>query len=102
MYKPNKDAIDYLNYHIMPTLIKKFPNLKLVITGGGFNKKFPWIINKGIVTKIKLYKYILSSKCLCVPLKFGSGTRIKIIEALCLGTIVISSKKGIEGIKLKS
>ena len=29
----------------------------------------------------------------CVPLKFGSGTRIKIMEALSLGAIVISSKK---------
>ena len=37
---------------------------------------------------------------MCIPLKFGSGTRIKIIEALTLGTIVISSSKGIEGIKL--
>ena len=37
---------------------------------------------------------------MCVPLKYGSGTRIKIIEALMLGTIVISSSKGIEGIKL--
>ena len=36
------------------------------------------------------------------PLKFGSGTRIKIIEALSLGAIVISTKKGIEGIRLKS
>ena len=36
-----------------------------------------------------------------VPLKFGSGTRIKIIEALTIGTIVVSSSKGIEGIKLK-
>ena len=35
-------------------------------------------------------------------MKFGSGTRIKIIEALCLGAVVISTKKGIEGIKLKS
>ena len=51
-YKPNKDAIDYLNNHIMPELIKKIPNLKLVLTGGGFYKKFPWIINKGIVSKI--------------------------------------------------
>ena len=37
---------------------------------------------------------------MCVPLKFGSGTRIKIMEALSLGAIVISSKKGIEGLKL--
>ena len=102
-YKPNKDAIDYLNNKIMPKLILKYPNLKLVLTGGGFkDKKFPWIINKGIISKKNLYNLLLFSKILCVPLKFGSGTRIKIIEALCLGTIVISSKKGIEGIVTKS
>ena len=39
---------------------------------------------------------------MCVPLKFGSGTRIKIIEAMALGSIVVSSQKGIEGIDLKS
>ena len=39
---------------------------------------------------------------MCIPLKFGSGTRIKIIEALCLGSIIISTKKGIEGIDIKS
>lgn len=101
LYKPNKDAIDYLNYYIMPELIKNFPKLKLIITGGGFNKKFPWLINKGIVSKNKLYNLVYNSKCMCVPLKFGSGTRIKILEALSLGTIVISTSKGIEGIELK-
>jgi hypothetical protein len=99
-YKPNKNAIDYLNNKIMPSLIKKIPNLKLVLTGGGFDKKLSWIINKGIVPKKDLYNLIYYSKCMCVPLKFGSGTRIKIIEALSLGTIVISTKKGIEGIDL--
>ena len=101
LYKPNKDAIDYLNKYIMPRLIKKIPKLNLVLTGGGFEKKYPWVINKGIVSKNDLYNYLFFSKCLCVPLKFGSGTRIKIIEALSLGVIVISSKKGIEGINLK-
>ena len=101
-YKPNKDAIDYLNESIMPALVKEIPNLKLVLTGGGFCKKYSWIINKGIVSKKKLYNLVYFSKCLCVPLKFGSGTRIKIIEALSLGAVVISSKKGIEGIKLNS
>jgi len=99
-YKPNKNAIDYLNNKIMPSLIKKIPNLKLVLTGGGFDKKLSWIVNKGIVPKKYLYNLIYHSKCMCVPLKFGSGTRIKIIEALSLGTIVISTKKGIEGIDL--
>ena len=39
---------------------------------------------------------------MCVPLKFGSGTRIKIIEALSIGAIVLSTSKGIEGIELKN
>ena len=84
----------------MPSITKKFPKIKLVLTGGGYNKKFPWLINKGIVSKKNLYNLIFNAKCMCIPLKFGSGTRIKIIEALTLGTIVISSSKGIEGIKL--
>ena len=101
-YRPNKNAIDYLNDKIMPSLIKKIPNLKLVLTGGGFNKNLPWLINKEIVPKKDLYNLIYYAKCMCVPLKFGSGTRIKIIEALSLGAIVISTKKGIEGIELKN
>ena len=101
LYKPNKDAIDFLNQQIMPSITKRFPKLKLVITGGGYNKDFPWLINKGIVSKKNLYNLIYNAKCMCVPLKFGSGTRIKIIEALTIGTIVVSSSKGIEGIKLK-
>ena len=99
-YKPNKVAIDILNKSIMPLLVKKIPNLKLVLTGGGFEKKYPWLVNKGIVPKSQLFNLLFFSKCLCVPLKFGSGTRIKIIEALSLGTVVISTKIGIEGIRL--
>lgn len=100
LYRPNKNAIDILNKKIMPKLTKKIPNLKLVLTGGGFNKKIPWVINKGIVKKRDLYNLIYYSKCMCVPLKFGSGTRIKIIEAMAIGAIVVSTPKGIEGIDL--
>lgn len=100
LYKPNKYAIDFLIKEIMPNILKKFPQIKLILTGGGFNKKFKWLINKGIVSKKNLYNLIYNSKCMCVPLKFGSGTRIKIIEALTLGTIVVSTQKGIEGINL--
>jgi len=102
LYRPNKNAIDILNKKIMPKLTKKIPNLKLVLTGGGFNKKIPWVINKGIVKKRDLYNLIYYSKCMCVPLKFGSGTRIKIIEAMAIGAIVVSTPKGIEGIDLKT
>ena len=55
-YKPNRVAVEYLNNKIMPNLLINFPNLKLILTGGGFSKKFPWLINKGIVSKKDLYR----------------------------------------------
>jgi hypothetical protein len=33
------------------------------------------------------------------PLLYGSGTRIKILEALCVGTNVMTTPIGIEGIR---
>ena len=35
-----------------------------------------------------------------VPLRQGGGTRLKVLEALALGTPVISTSKGIEGLNL--
>ena len=99
MYKPNKAAIDILIDKIMPALTKDLPKLKLVLTGGGVTHRAKWLINLGIISKEKLIKYILKSNCVVVPIYEGYGTRIKIIEALMLGKIVISSKKGIEGIE---
>ena len=98
-YLPNKNAIDTLVKTLMPKILKKNPNLFLVITG---NKKIPynhkWLKNLKMVTKKKYLNILRNSLCLITPIKEGHGTRVKIIEALCEGKIVISSKIGIEGI----
>jgi hypothetical protein len=101
LYKPNKEAIDILVNYVMPKIIILHPNLKLVITGGGYyNKiKYKWLVNKGKLKKRQLYYYLKHAECLATPLLYGSGTRIKIIEALCVGTKVITTSIGIEGIK---
>ena len=103
LYKPNKEAIDLLMDYILPKLINYIPNIKLVICGGGINRKInkKTTINLNIVTKNDLATIIKKSRCLVVPLKQGFGTRIKILEALILGCKVITTKKGIEGIDQK-
>jgi glycosyltransferase involved in cell wall biosynthesis len=97
-YKPNKIAIDILAEKILPSLNLNFPDLKLVITGGGYKTIKKNIINLGLVSKQNLIRLIKDSEFLCLPIQSGSGTRIKIIEALILGKIIITTKKGIEGI----
>lgn len=101
LYKPNKQAIDLLNQFFMPRLIRKFPNLKLVLTGGGFQQNYKWIVNLDIVKKNYLIQLLKKSQLILVPIYEGYGTRIKIIEALMLGVPVISTPIGIDGIEYK-
>jgi len=98
-YQPNKKAIDRLYYEIMPGLIKKNPNIILVLTGSNeIPYKAKWLKNLGLIAKNRYINILRNSLCLVVPTKEGYGTRVKIIEALCHGTVVVSSKIGIEGI----
>ena len=98
-YQPNKKAIDRLCFDIMPKLVKKYPKIILVLTG---SKKIPhkayWLKNLGLVSKNRYINILRNSLCLIVPTREGYGTRVKIIEALCYGIVVVSSKIGIEGI----
>jgi glycosyltransferase involved in cell wall biosynthesis len=101
LYKPNKEAIDILVNKIMPKILILNPSLKLIITGGGYYKKkqYKWLINKDKLKKEQLYYYLKHAECLVAPLLYGSGTRIKILEALCVGTNVVTTPIGIEGIR---
>ncbi len=101
-YLPNKYAIDRLVNNIMPIIKKKIPKIQLVITGSKkLPYKFKWLKNMGLIKKNNYFKILNQANCVVVPTKEGYGTRVKIIEALCEGVVVISSKIGIEGIKIK-
>jgi len=102
-YMPNKYAINNLIENILPKVNLKFPDIKLVICGGGFNKniKEKFLVNLGIISKSHLKILNKKAVCLVVPLKHGFGTRVKIIEALISGCKVVTTKKGVEGIDKK-
>jgi len=101
LYGPNKQAIDLLNNYFMPKLVKKFPDLKLILTGGGYYNNYSWLINLGIIRKNYLIKLLKGAQLILTPIYEGYGTRVKIIEALMLGVPVVSSSKGIDGIDYK-
>jgi hypothetical protein len=101
----NKIAIDKLIYKILPKLINKYPNIKLVITGSNFPvkkfRKFTFVKYFKNLNKEELNFLINKSKFLLAPMSKGPGTKLKIIEALMLGCIIVSSNHGFSGLKLK-
>lgn len=102
-YFSNKQAIDNLVYRILPKLIIKYKNIKLIITGKGLpeniiKKKF--VIFYDYLPKKKLIYLIKKSSFILLPFKKSPGTKLKIIEALMLGALVITTKHAIKGINI--
>ena len=101
--RPAIEALEIIISKIVPGLDKRKLNYKLVICGKGDGKgllkKFTHrnVILKGFVERIQ--DYINASDVIIVPLKSGSGTRMKILESLACGKRVVSTTIGAEGLE---
>jgi len=101
-YAPNKDACEFLINDILPILIKKIPDIRLYIVGINADKEFKNvksdnIIIKGFVEDIR--EYISQASIYISPLRFGSGIKNKILEAMSMSKIVIGTDISFESIK---
>ena len=101
-YRVNYEAMLWFVGEVFPLVLKKIPDAKLVITGDHENLPLPSsqnIILAGFVEDIK--SLIASSVVAIAPLQSGGGTRLKILEAMAIGTPVVATSKGAEGLDAK-
>ncbi|NTU73224.1 glycosyltransferase family 4 protein [Candidatus Roizmanbacteria bacterium] len=104
-HPPNKYAIHFLIHHIKPLLEKKRLDFKIVIAGANNEKVIDTLIKNDRNTvinmgKIKKVAYFYDNIDLLVaPIFSGSGTRIKILEALGHHVPVITTSIGAEGLE---
>lgn len=103
-YGPNADAMRYYLQDVLPFLHALLPNMQLKVTGNnsGFNTS-PWKDNpavKFVGFQNDIRSLICESWMTIVPLRQGMGTRLKIIESMALGTPVVSTSKGAEGLQV--
>ena len=100
---PNKDSYCYYIREILPSLLRIKPNVKTVVVGKGTLENTKKINRKGVevvgfVDDINNVSSLASIAV--VPLRIGSGMRIKILELMAMGIVVITTSIGAEGIKL--
>jgi len=100
---PNAEGLDWFSRRIWPLILRQFPNLKLLIIGAGELperyldiKETTNIEFAGTIPDVK--KWYNRATVAVVPLLTGSGTRLKILEAMALGVPVVSTRIGAEGI----
>jgi len=103
-YFPNFDAMNYFMNEIFPIILRSKPNVKVIITGKteGVNISiFPFKEHIKFTGYVDDIRPLVSSSQICVvPLRQGAGTRLKILEAMALGTAVVSTFKGAEGLEV--
>src|SRR5207245_121068 len=95
----------YFVTEVYPLIRRSVPQARLLITGR-CRLEHRWLDD---VAGVELSGYVedirplvARSAVAIVPLRVGGGTRLKILEAMALGTPVISTSKGAQGLDVAS
>lgn len=103
-WMPNLEGMDWFLKSVWPTLVSNFPEIKLHLAG----RNTPDHLYKLEPQGIKIHGEIPDAKefinqhpIMIVPLFSGSGMRVKILEGMALGRVVITTSIGLEGIEAK-
>ena len=96
----NAEAIDWYIENIHPLIIKNNTDYSLNLAGKGIDiVLFESIPQVNVTENVNnAYDFVNSNDVCIVPLKSGSGIRLKILEAMAAGKLVISTTIGAQGI----
>jgi len=104
---PNFDSLNWFLNRIFPKIICALPQVKLYVYGGGPIDKIsiPMQVRDNVIIKgfvNNFFDEILSKDLAVVPLRIGSGIRVKILELLAAGQNIITTSIGKEGIDVEN
>lgn len=100
-YFPNSDAVTYFAREIMPRIKARRPDFHLTLLGKDPTPEMQALAGDDItVTGLvdDTRPYLQGSAVFVCPLRSGSGTRFKLMEALACGCPVVSTTIGAEGL----
>lgn len=102
-YVPNYDGMLFFLDEIFPIIQKVIPQAKIYIVGSNppaFLQKYQSkaVTVTGFVDDVR--PYVDQSSVFVVPLNMGSGTRLKVVEALSMQKPVVTTSIGCEGIEV--
>jgi glycosyltransferase involved in cell wall biosynthesis len=105
-YQPNVEAAESLVRDIFPLIREVHPNAQLLLVGNRIDqlpcyKESPvGVVFLGFVKDLSVVYG--RAAVVCCPIRSGSGTRIKIIEAAAHGKPVVSTSIGAEGLAFEN
>jgi glycosyltransferase involved in cell wall biosynthesis len=100
-YHANYEAMLWFVGEVFPLILERVPEARLIITGDHANLPLPSSRNITLAGYVDNVKTLIASSSVSIaPLLSGGGTRLKILEAMVLGTPVVATSKGAEGLDI--
>ena len=104
-WKPNIEGLGWFFENIWSLVSEKYTHIEFHLAGRNpdpslKNLNVKNLVNHGEVESAKAFLENLD--IVVVPLLSGSGIRIKILESMAMGKVVLSTPKGFEGINIES
>jgi glycosyltransferase involved in cell wall biosynthesis len=101
---PNRDGVEWFLADILPRILKRRADARFALVGKHAGLDVPDSLRShvelaGFVADVR--RPVLESAVYVVPLRAGSGTRLKVLEAMALGKAIVSTRVGAEGIELE-
>ncbi len=100
-WMPNVEGLEWFFDEVWDKILFSFPDLTFTLAGRDFPKEWKekQLLNVNIIGEVEnANDFILSHDIMIVPLLSGSGVRIKILEGLALGKVIITTPIGAEGL----
>lgn len=101
-FRPNVDAVRWFADAIWPRVLAEVPGAHFFVVG---QRPHPQIENLSADPSVTLTgwvedvrPYITQAAVYVAPLRMGSGTRLKLLEAMALGKAIVSTRLGAEGL----
>lgn len=100
-YRPNVDGAQFFVRDVLPRILRARPAATFYVVGGEPAPEVtrlaaPNVVVTGGVDDVR--PYVHESAVFVVPLRMGSGTRLKVLEGLSMGKPMVSTSIGCEGI----
>lgn len=98
---PNEEAINWFLAEVWPQAYAAHPGLEFHYAGRNMPEYFSRLNINGAVCAGEVADanaFIADKRILIVPLRSGGGIRVKILEAMAAGKLVVSTAVGMQGI----
>jgi len=104
-FRPNVDAVLWFASEILPRIHEKIPDAHFYVVGQKPHSRLEPLREKKNITLTgfvdKVQPYIASADVYVAPLRMGSGTRFKLLEAMAMSCSVVSTRIGAEGLDVQ-